>query len=125
SKRGEPRGVSCLHRSSHIRNDLRFELHVFLCSHAAVCAAHVVLEICACMRPGLSHYLHGCSCYNKLSSRLSSFRPEVYDVIGCFDHVKVMLYHAHWPSRFYKGAQCQEKFLYVVEMQTCRRLVED
>ena len=69
--------------------------------------------------------MFGCSGNNDFSSPAATFRSQVNDPIGSFDHVKVMFDDEEGIAR---GPQFEEHFQqlgHVMEMQSGRRLIQN
>ena len=70
-------------------------------------------------------YIFRCTGCDDLSACISSFRPEIDDMVCRLDHIQIMLYHNDGILLFYEVIKDGYEFTYVMKVQTCRRLVEE
>jgi hypothetical protein len=63
--------------------------------------------------------------HDHFATRMATLRPEVNHVIGCLDHVDVMLDREHGVPGIHQLVQRLQQPLHVRQMQAGDRLVED
>src|SRR3972149_3731495 len=76
------------------------------------------------MRPVHFSHLLRCTVRHDLSSGVTTLWPEVYDIVGILDYIRVMFDDHHAVSCINKLVQHIEELLNICKMQPCRRFIK-
>src|SRR5262245_34903854 len=60
-----------------------------------------------------------------LAASIATFRSELDDPIGVLDHIEIWLDHGHGISRLYQSIQHIQQPLYIGEMKSGRRFIQN
>ena len=82
-------------------------------------------EVPACMARGALADVFGSAASHDVPALVTSFRSEVYDVVGTLDDFQVVLYDDDRMPTFDEGIEGGQQFPDVVEVQSRGRLVKD
>ena len=66
-----------------------------------------------------------CSLKDDVATAIASLYAEVYNVVGTLYNLHIMLHNHYRMSRHYQGIEGLQEAIYVVYMQSRRRLVKD
>ena len=79
----------------------------------------------SCNATVTSCHLLWCACADDITSTVSAIRANINDVVGTFYDIHVMLNDQHRMATLDKGIKGIKQFADVVEVKTCRWLIED
>ena len=71
------------------------------------------------------HQLFRCSGENDLTAVVSAVRPQIDQIVGCFNHIQIVLDEDDRISRVYQRLQDFNQFMNVCRMKPCCRLVQN
>ena len=83
------------------------------------------LQIFSRIRAFARRHFLGCTRTNDRTAAVAALGSEVDDVVGCLDHVEIMLDDKHGIAVFAKAVQDRQQLCHVVGMKPRRRLVEN
>lgn len=70
------------------------------------------------------HYFLGRTTAHDMTAGVPAFGAHIDDIIGTLDYFHIMLYDHHRMTVGYQCIECRQKRLYIVNVQSGRRLVE-
>ena len=77
------------------------------------------------IRPFVFRNFLGSTCRYDLPSAFTAFGAEIYDIIRCLDHIKIMFYHNNGISALSQALQYLNKFMDIGKMKTRCRLIKN
>ena len=84
-----------------------------------------LFQIFCCVAFFTIAYLFRCAAAYDVAAFVAAFRSEVNYIIGVFSNVEIVFNDNYCMSSFNKSIEGCQQTLYIVEVQTRRRLVED
>src|SRR4026208_1175907 len=85
---------------------------------------HLSQEMTSIRLFDLRHALRG-ACRYRASSSVATIWPEINDIVGGFDDIKIVLDDEHGVATIHQAGQDLEQTLDIGEVQTCCRFIQN